>query len=150
VTIWGLRLSLHILTRNWGKPEDFRYQTWREKAGASWWWRSFFKVFFLQGVILWIVASLCLPHKSAPARSSHLDRFHGNSIWLIGFPLKPWEIGNYKGLKPILSITIKSCEQGFGDSLGIPIISAMPRSGGPTTYSHWQLVVGGQSIVRPS
>ena len=25
VTIWGLRLSLHILQRNWGKPEDFRY-----------------------------------------------------------------------------------------------------------------------------
>ena len=22
VTIWGLRLSLHILRRNWGKPED--------------------------------------------------------------------------------------------------------------------------------
>jgi hypothetical protein len=22
VTLWGLRLSLHILTRNWGKPED--------------------------------------------------------------------------------------------------------------------------------
>jgi steroid 5-alpha reductase family enzyme len=27
VTLWGLRLSLHILNRNWGKPEDFRYQT---------------------------------------------------------------------------------------------------------------------------
>ena len=35
VTIWGLRLSLHILTRNWGKPEDFRYQAWRKEAGSA-------------------------------------------------------------------------------------------------------------------
>ncbi len=35
VTIWGLRLSLHILRRNWGKPEDFRYQFWRKEAGAA-------------------------------------------------------------------------------------------------------------------
>ena len=47
VTVWGLRLTLHILTRNWGKPEDFRYQVWRKEAGSSWWWRSFFKVFLL-------------------------------------------------------------------------------------------------------
>jgi steroid 5-alpha reductase family enzyme len=24
VTVWGLRLSLHVFTRNRGKPEDFR------------------------------------------------------------------------------------------------------------------------------
>jgi steroid 5-alpha reductase family enzyme len=34
VTFWGLRLSLHILRRNWGKPEDFRYQVWRKEAGT--------------------------------------------------------------------------------------------------------------------
>jgi steroid 5-alpha reductase family enzyme len=28
VTIWGLRLTTHILTRNWGKGEDFRYRKW--------------------------------------------------------------------------------------------------------------------------
>src|SRR4030042_4464962 len=39
VTIWGLRLSLHILTRNLGTTEDFRYQVWRKETGQSWWWR---------------------------------------------------------------------------------------------------------------
>jgi hypothetical protein len=43
VSIWGLRLSLHILLRNWGRPEDFRYQKWRQDSGASWWWRSLFR-----------------------------------------------------------------------------------------------------------
>ncbi|TLN09689.1 DUF1295 domain-containing protein, partial [bacterium] len=36
VTIWGLRLAIHIAIRNWGKPEDFRYQKWRNENGSSW------------------------------------------------------------------------------------------------------------------
>src|SRR5215510_955462 len=45
VTIWGLRLGLHIGRRNIGKPEDYRYATWRKDNGARWWWFSFFQVF---------------------------------------------------------------------------------------------------------
>ncbi|MFL7839828.1 MAG: DUF1295 domain-containing protein [Candidatus Promineifilaceae bacterium] len=56
LTIWGLRLTLHILLRNWGHGEDFRYALWRGKAGRTWWWRSYFKVFLLQGFILWLVS----------------------------------------------------------------------------------------------
>jgi steroid 5-alpha reductase family enzyme len=36
VTVWGLRLSIHIGIRNWGKPEDFRYAKWREENGKRW------------------------------------------------------------------------------------------------------------------
>ncbi len=56
VTIWGIRLALHIGIRNWGKPEDFRYAKWREENGPRWWWFSFLKVFVLQGAIMWIVS----------------------------------------------------------------------------------------------
>src|SRR5262245_44590358 len=38
VTIWGLRLSIHIYQRNHNKPEDFRYAKWREENGTNWWW----------------------------------------------------------------------------------------------------------------
>jgi steroid 5-alpha reductase family enzyme len=86
VTLWGLRLSLHILTRNWGKAEDFRYQVWRKEAGAAWWWRSFFKVFLLQGVILWIVAAPLLAAQVMlqPAQLTWLD-FLALPVWLTGF-----------------------------------------------------------------
>src|SRR5690349_15608332 len=50
VTVWGLRLALHIGMRNWGKPEDFRYAKWRQENDSHWWWISFFKVFLLQGL----------------------------------------------------------------------------------------------------
>ncbi|MEI7663251.1 MAG: DUF1295 domain-containing protein, partial [Bacteroidota bacterium] len=44
VLLWGLRLSFHIMVRNSGRGEDFRYKAWRD----SWKFfvlRSFFQIF---------------------------------------------------------------------------------------------------------
>jgi len=86
VTIWGFRLSIHILLRNWGKPEDFRYQKWRIEAGDSWWWRSWIRVFLLQGVLLWIISAplLAAQRSALPDHLTFLD-YAGLVIWLIGF-----------------------------------------------------------------
>lgn len=86
VTIWGLRLSLYILWRNWGKAEDFRYQVWRKEAGASWWWRSFFKVFLLQGVLMWIISiPLLAAHYASQPKSLQWLDFLGVAVWVVGF-----------------------------------------------------------------
>ncbi len=86
VTIWGLRLSYYILRRNWGKPEDFRYQKWRREAGDSWAWKSFFRVFLLQGILLWIISTPMLAAQIHPG-SQHLTVLDALGIlaWLIGF-----------------------------------------------------------------
>lgn len=86
VTIWGLRLSLYILWRNWGEEEDFRYRKWREEAGGQWWWRSLFKVFLLQGVLLWIVSTplLAAQFSRTPTRITWLEVL-AVVVWLIGF-----------------------------------------------------------------
>mgnify|MGYP001024431766 CR=1 FL=1 len=86
VTIWGLRLSIHILRRNWGKPEDFRYAAWRQESGRSWWWFSFFKVFLLQGVLLWIISAplVAAQFSPEPARLGLLDVL-GVLVWAFGF-----------------------------------------------------------------
>ncbi|MEQ9410267.1 MAG: DUF1295 domain-containing protein [Fuerstiella sp.] len=55
-TVWGLRLSLFLLWRNWGKPEDYRYREMRDKHGDRFWLVSLVTVFGLQGVVMWIVA----------------------------------------------------------------------------------------------
>ena len=31
ITFWGLRLSIRLLKRNYGKPEEFRYRQWRKE-----------------------------------------------------------------------------------------------------------------------
>lgn len=86
VSIWGLRLMLHIYLRNLGKPEDFRYAKWREKNGGHWWWVSFFKVFLLQGVLMWIISAPLLATQTSgfPAILTPLD-YIGACVWTFGF-----------------------------------------------------------------
>ena len=86
VTIWGLRLSLYILWRNWRKPEDYRYQAWRKEAGNKWWWISFFRVFLLQGILMMIISTPLLAAQRA-AMPAHLILFDvlGAFLWAIGF-----------------------------------------------------------------
>jgi steroid 5-alpha reductase family enzyme len=99
-TIWGLRLTMHILIRNWGKGEDFRYAKWREEAGPKWWWLSFFKVFLLQGVIMWIVSTPLLAAQIAqlPNQITVIDGI-GFIVWGIGFffeAVGDWQLRRFK------------------------------------------------------
>lgn len=98
VTIWGVRLSLHILVRNWGRGEDFRYRAWREAAGSNWWWRSYFKVFLLQGVILWLLSTPLLAGTLSGKPLGRLD-FLGILLWLTGFlfeAIGDWQLVRFK------------------------------------------------------
>ncbi len=58
VSVWGLRLSLRLLKRNYGKPEDFRYAQWRKEWGKHVVIMAFFRVFFVQGIINFTVGSV--------------------------------------------------------------------------------------------
>lgn len=100
VTVWGLRLSLYIFSRNAGKGEDFRYAAWREEAGPSWWWRSFFKVFFLQGFLMWIIAIPLIAAQTGDTTSplKCLD-YTGAALWLVGFIFEAggdWQLARFK------------------------------------------------------
>ena len=85
VTVWGLRLGGHILWRNWGRGEDRRYQEFRANAGPSFWWRSYFTVFLLQGGLLWVISMSLLaaqlsPEPAALAPTDVIDVV----LWLTG------------------------------------------------------------------
>ncbi len=56
VTVWGLRLSLHLAIRNFGKPEDYRYRAMRMRRGPRFTWVSLFWVFIPQAVLLWALS----------------------------------------------------------------------------------------------
>jgi steroid 5-alpha reductase family enzyme len=85
VTVWAARLAIHIATRNAGKGEDPRYAAWRRAAGLSWWWRSLFKVFVLQGLLAWFIGlPLYAAQAGGPADLTWLDAL-GVAAWGIGF-----------------------------------------------------------------
>ena len=100
VAVWGLRLSHYIFWRNKGKSEDYRYRKWREEAGAAWWWRSYFKVFVLQGVIMWLVAApLVAVIGSAPQQPLNWVDGLGAAVWLVGFYFEAagdWQLSRFK------------------------------------------------------
>ena len=70
VTIWALRLGLHIYLRHRG--EDPRYAALRAKAGARWWWQSLFQVFLLHSALIWIISA---PLQVAVAAATPLNLF---------------------------------------------------------------------------
>jgi steroid 5-alpha reductase family enzyme len=99
--VWALRLALHIAIRNAGAGEDFRYRSWREQAGASFWWVSFFKVFLLQAVLLWIVSSpLALAQPGGPGSALTAVDALGLALFLFGFlfeAVADWQLARFKG-----------------------------------------------------
>jgi steroid 5-alpha reductase family enzyme len=84
-TIWGLRLSLYLLWRNWGHGEDRRYRAMRDHHGPRFWWVSLLTVFLLQGVILWIVS---LPIQASLVTASSIPLgwldLAGVTLWSVG------------------------------------------------------------------
>ncbi len=56
VTLWGVRLSVHLSWRNWGHGEDYRYREMRQTHGDRFPWISLWTVFILQGGLMWLIA----------------------------------------------------------------------------------------------
>lgn len=83
--VWGLRLGLFLLWRNHGKGEDYRYRDMRSRSGSSFWWASLFKVFLLQGVMMWII--------SAPLQLGQMAGTPDFFTWLDGLGLAVWGLG---------------------------------------------------------
>jgi steroid 5-alpha reductase family enzyme len=83
VILWGVRLSIYIGMRGWGKPEDARYFAWREENGTRWWWFSFFKVFLLQGVVMWVVSYVLLMGLVNPVLG--IFTYIGIALFTLGF-----------------------------------------------------------------
>lgn len=58
VLIWALRLTIHLVDRHRRMAsEDARYAAMRASGGASFWWKSLFTIFLLQGFLQWVIAS---------------------------------------------------------------------------------------------
>jgi len=84
VTLWGLRLSLHILHRNRGHGEDYRYREMRERRPGTFALWSLLFVFWLQGLLLWLIAMPLYQVQRGDGALTLLDAL-GGVLFLIGF-----------------------------------------------------------------
>ncbi len=99
ITAWGLRLFIHIYFRNKGPAEDFRYKELKKGWKKHFYLNLYFKVFFLQGLILYIVALPILWIHAQPEAVSPQLLGIVLPIWLIGFGLETladWQLTLFK------------------------------------------------------
>ncbi|MCD8494691.1 MAG: DUF1295 domain-containing protein [Candidatus Pacebacteria bacterium] len=89
VTLWGVRLALHIGSRSWGKGEDFRYHAWRQSwmLRGVWYYRirAYAQVFLLQGVLMYLIASPFLMYAYVRTSAMMWAMVIGVCMWSIGF-----------------------------------------------------------------
>jgi len=88
VGAWGLRITVHLIRRNWGHGEDPRYTKLRSWVpdNRSFNWLALRQVFLLQGIVLWFVS---LPIQFAVGQSDPAPlgpmAWAGVALWLLGF-----------------------------------------------------------------
>ena len=86
--IWGVRITVHLIRRNWGHGEDPRYTKLRSwvKDDRSFYWLSLRKVFLLQGVVLWVTSiPLQVSMVYAEPASLGFAAMAGTVVWTLGF-----------------------------------------------------------------
>jgi steroid 5-alpha reductase family enzyme len=100
VTLWGARLSLYILWRNWGRDEDYRYRAMREKDPKTFPARSLVTVFWLQALLLWAISMpLMRAERSAvPVQLTWVDGL-GIVLFSVGLLFEAggdWQLARFK------------------------------------------------------
>lgn len=99
VNLWGWRYTVYIAWRNLPHGEDRRYARWRERTGAPWWWWSYFQVFLLQAVMIWLWYAPIALAMSVPGPLGALE-FIAALVWLVGFVFEAgadWQLARFKG-----------------------------------------------------
>lgn len=98
VALWSLRLTLHITVRNWGEPEDRRYQAIRARNQPGYALKSVYLVFGLQAVLAWIIGLPLFVGISGSAPLSTWD-IVGAVLWLTGFSFEAigdWQLSRFR------------------------------------------------------
>ena len=100
VGLWALRLAGYLTWRNWGQPEDRRYQKIRRRNEPHFALKSLYLIFGLQGVLAWIISLPLLAAIAAPRDLTVLD-YAGVAIWAVGFGFESvgdWQLARFKSV----------------------------------------------------
>jgi steroid 5-alpha reductase family enzyme len=150
VTLWGTRLSLHILWRGRGKGEDYRYREMRERNPGTFPFRSLVTVFWLQAVLLWAIsAPLFQAQRGAgPAGLAPLDVL-GLALFALGFVFEAGATGSSRASSATRTTPAGSWTAACGATPVTPTTSATPWSGGASSaLRRRRRARGGPSTAR--
>lgn len=98
VLLWAMRLFLHLTWRNWGEPEDRRYQVIREKYEPYFAFKSFFIIFVFQALLAWIIAMPLWPAMTIITEFGAWDLL-AVIVWSAGMVFETvgdWQLSRFK------------------------------------------------------
>jgi steroid 5-alpha reductase family enzyme len=98
VSVWALRLCVHLTWRNWGPHEDHRYVQIRQNNQPHFWLKSLYVIFGLQAVLAWIVA-LSLFGAIDSVLPLNLTDYFGILLIIVGFvweSIGDWQLTRFK------------------------------------------------------
>lgn len=112
VFLWGIRLSAFLFIRNFNKPEDFRYREMRKSWGSSANLHAFFKIFLLQGFLIFIIGLPIIIKLNSPPSQLGLFQIIGFLLWGFGFFWESWADNEKMQFKKIEGNLDRPCETG--------------------------------------
>jgi len=98
VLLWALRLSAHIIHRNWGEPEDRRYQDIRLKYEPNFAFKSLGIIFWFQAGLAWIISMPLWPALTVPVDWGAIDLL-AVTVWALGMIFEcigDWQLSRFK------------------------------------------------------
>jgi steroid 5-alpha reductase family enzyme len=98
VLLWALRLTLYITWRNWGEPEDARYQAIRHKYEPHFALKSLGIIFVFQAFLAWIISMPLWVALTVPFQFSLFDIL-AVTLWTIGMIFESvgdWQLARFK------------------------------------------------------
>ncbi|MBP1687165.1 MAG: putative rane protein [Deltaproteobacteria bacterium] len=98
VSLWAVRLAGYLSWRNWGEPEDRRYQTMRRRHAPNFAVTSLYLVFGLQGLLAWVISVPLLAAIAGAPPLGAIDAI-GVALWCFGWgfeAVSDWQLARFK------------------------------------------------------
>jgi steroid 5-alpha reductase family enzyme len=98
VGLWAIRLCGYLTWRNWGQPEDRRYQEIRRNHEPHFAFKSLGIIFLFQALLAWVISLQMLPALKSAAPLGTLDLV-GIAMFLFGSGFETvadWQMARFK------------------------------------------------------
>ena len=98
VLLWALRLTIHITWRNWGEPEDRRYQDIRKKYEPNFTLKSLGIIFGFQAILAWVISMPLWAALTVPIALNVVDLL-AVALWTVGMGFETvgdWQLARFK------------------------------------------------------
>lgn len=98
VALWAVRLSGHIIHRNWDEPEDRRYRDIRQKYEPNFALKSLGLIFWFQAGLAWIISMPLWPALTVPVDWRAFDVL-AMTVWTVGMIFEcvgDWQLSRFK------------------------------------------------------